>query len=148
MSLYGINDLQISGRLTRDPEFRSAQNGNEYASVSVAVSLYSKSNPKQTLFIDCYLYGSYLINTIKNNSNYKRGAGVFVAGNIQDYTNRVDKTTDKNITTLKLSVVSINQIEFPSVSSDNSTSPQTNQNTTSRVAEPDHDYETEDDVPF
>jgi single stranded DNA-binding protein len=148
MSLYGINEFHISGRLTRDPEYRSAQNGNEYANISIATSLYSKSNPKQTLFIDCYVYGSYLINSIKNNSNYKRGASVFVAGNIQGYTNRVNKTTDENLTTLKLNVVSINQIEFPSVSSDNSTSPQTNQNNQYRVAEPDNDYETEDDVPF
>lgn len=151
MELYGINDLHISGRLTRDPEFKFAQNGNEYANISIAKSLYSKSNPNQTLFIDCYVYGNYLINAIKNNPNYRRGAGVLVSGNIQGYKNRTNKTTNEELVTLKLNILTINQIEFPSISSDGPPQQKFNNqnNNSSNMDESlQEEYVPEEDIPF
>ena len=85
-----MNNVILSGRLTRDPEVRHSQNGNEDRSVArytLAVArVYSKEN-KQTDFINCVEFGKLAEFAEKY---FHKGIKLIVRGRIQtgSYTNR------------------------------------------------------------
>lgn len=85
-----MNNVILSGRLTRDPEVRHSQNGNEdriVARYTLAVArVYSKEN-QQTDFINCVEFGKLAEFAEKY---FHRGLKLIVRGRIQtgSYTNR------------------------------------------------------------
>lgn len=115
MELYGINCLHINGRLTKDPEFKFAPNGHEYAIICLAKNFYdNKTKKQQPMYIDCFAYGAYLINAISSNLNYKKGATVVISGNIQGYNSRTNDSGE-SITTIKMNLNTIVHVEFPTI---------------------------------
>lgn len=84
-----MNNVILSGRLTRDPEVRHSQNGNEekvVARYTLAVDrIYSKEN--QADFINCVEFGKLAEFAEKY---FHRGLKLIVRGRIQtgSYTNR------------------------------------------------------------
>ena len=85
-----MNNVILSGRLTRDPEVRHSQNGNEdriVARYTLAVDrVYSKEN-QQTDFINCVEFGKLAEFAEKY---FRKGIKLIVRGRIQtgSYTNR------------------------------------------------------------
>ena len=85
-----MNNVILSGRLTRDPEVRHSQNGNEdriVARYTLAVDrVYSKEN-QQTDFINCVEFGKLAEFAEKY---FHKGIKLIVRGRIQtgSYTNR------------------------------------------------------------
>ena len=85
-----MNNVILSGRLTRDPEVRHSQNGNEdriVARYTLAVDrIYSKEN-QQTDFINCVEFGKLAEFAEKY---FHKGIKLIVRGRIQtgSYTNR------------------------------------------------------------
>lgn len=85
-----MNNVILSGRLTRDPEVRHSQNGNEdriVARYTLAVDrVYSKEN-QQTDFINCVEFGKLAEFAEKY---FYKGIKLIVRGRIQtgSYTNR------------------------------------------------------------
>lgn len=85
-----MNNVILSGRLTRDPEVRHSQNGNEdrvVARYTLAVDrIYSKEN-QQADFINCVEFGKLAEFAEKY---FHRGLKLIVRGRIQtgSYTNR------------------------------------------------------------
>ena len=84
-----MNNVILSGRLTRDPEVRHSQNGNEekvVARYTLAVDrIYSKEN--QADFINCVEFGKLAEFAEKY---FHRGLKLIVRGRIQtgSYTNK------------------------------------------------------------
>ena len=85
-----MNNVILSGRLTRDPEVRHSQNGNEdriVARYTLAVDrVYSKEN-QQADFINCVEFGKVAEFAEKY---FHKGIKLIVRGRIQtgSYTNR------------------------------------------------------------
>ena len=85
-----MNNVILSGRLTRDPEVRHSQNGNEdrvVARYTLAVDrIYSKEN-QQVDFINCVEFGKLAEFAEKY---FYKGIKLIVRGRIQtgSYTNR------------------------------------------------------------
>ena len=85
-----MNNVILSGRLTRDPEVRHSQNGNEdrvVARYTLAVDrIYSKEN-QQADFINCVEFGKLAEFAEKY---FYKGIKLIVRGRIQtgSYTNR------------------------------------------------------------
>lgn len=85
-----MNNVILSGRLTREPEVRHSQNGNEdrvVARYTLAVDrIYSKEN-QQADFINCVEFGKLAEFAEKY---FHRGLKLIVRGRIQtgSYTNR------------------------------------------------------------
>lgn len=85
-----MNNVILSGRLTRDPEVRHSQNGNEekvVARYTLAVDrVYSKEN-QQADFINCVEFGKLAEFAEKY---FYKGIKLIVRGRIQtgSYTNR------------------------------------------------------------
>lgn len=80
-----MNQLVISGRLTRDAVVRTAKNGNPYATFCVAVPDSWKR--EKTYFINCVAFGNVALSIEKNTG---KGLRVIVKGSIEtrDYTKR------------------------------------------------------------
>ena len=55
------NMIMIHGRLTRDPELKTASTGSEYCNITVAVDSFN-GKEKETDFFDCTAHPVYLIN--------------------------------------------------------------------------------------
>jgi len=93
--MRGFSKAIITGNLTRDPELRSTQSGNNVCSFSVAVNrVYRDTNGEQkedVSFIDCSAWGK-LGETISQYA--KKGSGVLVSGRLNQRTWE-DKTGNK-----------------------------------------------------
>ena len=76
-----LNHITIMGRLTRDPELRSTQNGVSVAALTVAVDRDGTSgNEKKTDFIDCVAWRG----TAEFISKYfRKGSMIIVVGKLQ-----------------------------------------------------------------
>ena len=77
-----MNRIQLSGRLTRDPEVRYTQTGRPVASFSLAVNRYIPGNTgeQKADFINCVAWG-VLAENIGN--SYQKGMMVWADGRIQ-----------------------------------------------------------------
>lgn len=92
-----MNKVQLTGRLTRDPEIRYTNGGSSVASFSVAVDRRFKKDGEQSAdFIPCTAFGK----TGEFIEKYfHKGSGIELSGRIQtgSYTNKDGKkvyTTD------------------------------------------------------
>ena len=77
-----LNRIDIMGRLTRDPEYRTTGNGTSVANFSVAVERDFKTDSaeKETDFIDCVAWRQ----TAEFVTKYmKKGSMVVVSGRLQ-----------------------------------------------------------------
>lgn len=77
-----LNHITIMGRLTRDPELRSTQNGTSVASFTVAVDrdYQPGGSEKQTDFIECVAWrgtGEFV------SKYFRKGSMIVVAGRLQ-----------------------------------------------------------------
>ncbi len=72
-----MTTIQISGRLTKDPEQKTVGQGY-LANFGVAVDQFKKGE-KTTMFYDCTAWGG-LSNTIAQ--HFHKGDGIVVAGNL------------------------------------------------------------------
>lgn len=84
-----MNQVFISGRLTKDPELQQSKGGKAYARVSVAVDRgYSKDEKKRredageqtTDFVQVVLFGQTAEYLVRNGA---RGARVIIAGRME-----------------------------------------------------------------
>jgi len=97
----GINNVNISGNVTRDAELNQPRT---CAKFSVAVSTWSKDGDK-TAFVDCKILGKRADSL---SSYIGKGAKVAISGRL-DQSTWQDKSTGKNRS--KLEVI-VNEIEF------------------------------------
>lgn len=76
-----LNKITVQGRLTRDPELRTTQNGKNVVNFSIACERDREVNGERpTDFIDCVGWGS----TADFINNYfHKGMMAFVAGRLQ-----------------------------------------------------------------
>lgn len=65
-----MNNVVISGRLTRDAQIRNTKNGNPYATFTVAVP--DTWNREKTYFINCKAFGNVVANISKYTGKGKR----------------------------------------------------------------------------
>lgn len=77
-----MNEVFISGRLTKDPELQYSKGGKAYAMVSVAVDRgYSKDEKKRRAdFFQVVLFGQTAEFLVRNGA---RGARVIIAGRME-----------------------------------------------------------------
>lgn len=76
-----MNDVKLTGNLTRDPEIRSVGNGATVANFTVATSRnYKKKDGtygKETAFVDCEAWDS---GAVKVGETLSKGSSVLVSG--------------------------------------------------------------------
>ncbi|WP_317304851.1 single-stranded DNA-binding protein [Acidaminococcus intestini] len=101
-----MNNVNLMGRLTRDPEARTTQSGQSVASFTLAVDRSTKGpkGEKETDFINCVAFGK----TAEVVCTYvSKGQRLIVQGRIQtgSYT---DKNGNKRYTTN----ISVSTVEF------------------------------------
>jgi len=83
-----VNSVVFSGNLTRDPDYKSLNNGNSVVDFSVAVNYYNNRDKKENVsFVNCKSFG---VTADFVNKYFKKGSGIIVYGCI-----RTDKWEDK-----------------------------------------------------
>lgn len=99
-----MNSVNITGRLTKNPETGKATSGNDYCRFSVAVDDYGSNNTKKTSFIDVTAWG----NTAANVAKFcVKGSMVGVSGRLQQ-----DTWTAKDGTARSTLKVIANSVDF------------------------------------
>lgn len=95
---YMLNQLIIVGRMVREPEIKTSENGTKYTNITLAIPRCYKNEEGQydTDFVDCVLFNGMAENT----SLYcKKGDLLGVKGRIQskneDGKNRVEVFAEK-----------------------------------------------------
>lgn len=86
-----MNQVVLTGRLTRDPELRETQSGKVVASFTLAVDRYKEGAD----FINCVVWGTQAENLFKYQS---KGSQVGVVGKIQVRDYEDDKGNKRYIT--------------------------------------------------
>lgn len=101
-----LNVITLVGRLTRDPELRQTQSGNAIGSFTIACDDGRKgpNGEKQTLFIDCSLFGQQTDTLIKF---FKKGSVIAVYGRLVSR-----KYVNKEGVTVTSYSVNCDRIEF------------------------------------
>lgn len=123
-----INNVNLSGRLTRDPELRTTQGGTEVLDFSIAVSEWQKDHEYANYF-DCVMFGKRASSV----SQYlSKGSKVSLSGRLHQ--NRWQDQQGNN--RYKVNVV-VSDIEFMSTSKKQANEP---------VADDTSLYE--EDIPF
>ena len=86
-----LNVITMVGRLTRDPELRKTNSGNQVGGFTIACDDGRKgpNGEKQTLFMDCNIFGAQSDTLAKF---FRKGKPIGVEGQIQtrEYTDRDD----------------------------------------------------------
>lgn len=82
-----MNMIAIMGRLTKEPEIRTAQNGNSVARFGVAVDFF-KGKEKATDYFNCVAFGNLADNIQKY---FRKGDQIGITGTIHQ-----DKYKDKS----------------------------------------------------
>jgi len=79
-----LNRIILVGRLTRDPELRKTTNGTSIASFSIAVddSYKQPDGTKNTLFMNCKIFGNRAENVVKF---VRKGSLVSVDGRLSSF---------------------------------------------------------------
>lgn len=99
-----MNSIIIMGRLTKDPETGSSQNGNTYARFAIAVDRRFKKDGEQDAdFFNCSAFGKKAEFVEKY---MKKGTKVVISGEM-----RMDRVTKDGKTTTYPKVM-VNDIEF------------------------------------
>ena len=84
-----MNSIIITGRLGRDPELKTAQNGTEYTNFAVAVDRRpEKDGTKKTDWFNCTAFGKMAAFVT---TYFKKGDGIEIRGRMED-----DAYQDKN----------------------------------------------------
>jgi single-strand DNA-binding protein len=95
--LYDLNEIRITGRLTRDPELKTTQNGKAIVKFGVAVHRGENDN---VMFFNCHAWekvGEFIA------GNFKKGDPVFLCGHLHqrkwedETTHAVNNYIDINI---------------------------------------------------
>ena len=101
-----MNKITIIGRLTRDPELKTANSGTEYCKFSVAVDRRKQKDKEQvTDFFDATAWGK---SGVFVNQYFKKGDGIIMEGRMES-----DRYTDKDGKNRVSWGVTVEQIEFP-----------------------------------
>lgn len=97
-----MNNINLTGRLTRDPELRYSQSGTAIANFSLAVN--REYNHEETDFIDCVAFGR----TAEAVGTYmKKGSQIGVTGSLQ-----IESYTKKDGTKGKAAKVVLKHFDF------------------------------------
>ena len=97
-----MNTINLTGRLTRDPELRYSQNGTAVTAFSLAVA--RQFNRDTTDFIDCVAFGK-TAEIIAHHLN--KGSQIGVTGSLQ-----IESYTKKDGTKAKAVKVKVDSFEF------------------------------------
>lgn len=101
-----MNKIIITGRLTRDPDLRTCNNGTEVCNFSLAVDRrVKKDQEKKTDFIDCTAWGKTAVFV---NTYLHKGDGANVEGRMES-----NMWTDKDGNKRVSWSVTVDNIEFP-----------------------------------
>lgn len=78
-----MNHIIITGRLGRDPELKTAQNGTEYVKFSVAVDRRKKKGEDhpRTDWFECAAFGKQAVFI---NTYWKKGDGIEITGRMEN----------------------------------------------------------------
>ena len=83
-----MNKITITGRLTRDPEMKTLENGMEKCRFTVAVDRkHKKDKPAKTDFFDCDAWSGTAAFV---NAWFKRGSAITVIGRMESSTSEKD----------------------------------------------------------
>ncbi len=102
-----MNKIIISGRLTRDPELKTANSGTELCKFTVAVERRRKdrNDQKVTDFLDCTAWGR---TGVFVNTYFHKGDGITVEGRMES-----EKWTDRDGNKRTSWGVQVETVEFP-----------------------------------
>lgn len=104
-----MNNVQLSGRLTKDPDVRTTTGGKKYARITVAVSRNHKTASQQADFINCVAWDK-LADILEK--YFQKGKGIVISkGRIT--TNAFTNKEGKRVNTTD---VTIEEMEFPLLS--------------------------------
>ena len=163
-----INEVIISGRMTRDPEMKYSQNNVAYVKICIAVNYWFKDETgnfvEQTSFVDAIAYGKTAQTCVET---LKKGSPVMLQGYL-----KTRSYTDQNNVNRKITEININKVyplerdenyvpnnEYKQGNQSNQNAHSgSNKNTNNQHDEPDNfpnydpnqygDISTENDVPF
>ena len=87
-----MNQIVISGRLTKDVEVKTSSSGTNYARFTLAVDKIGKDKEKKTIFVDCTAFG--------HQSNFlakytHKGSRVIVSGELDCQTKEYEDGTKR-----------------------------------------------------
>lgn len=101
-----MNKIIITGRLVRDPELRTCNNGTEVCNFTLAVDRrYKKGDEKETDFIDCTAWGK---TGVAVSTYLHKGDGANVEGRMEN-----SPWTDKDGKKRASWHVTVDNLEFP-----------------------------------
>lgn len=102
-----MNNCVFAGRLTRDPELKTANSGTELCNFTIAVDRRRKgqNGEKEADFVDCTAWGK---TGVFVNTYFKKGDGVTVSGRMES-----DKWTDRDGNKRISWKCQIDTVEFP-----------------------------------
>lgn len=144
-----MKKIIVTGNVGRDPELRADQNGNQFATFSVGVSVGTKQNPK-TDWVDITCNGK-LADVARN--YVKKGAKLLVEGfpSVNAYINKENKA----VGTLRISASNFEFIGSRQENSDDSSQDHSNDNNSSVYSLPESSNNSgndmtlkSDDIPF
>lgn len=100
-----MNQVNLIGRLTQDPELRTAKNGNPFVAFTIAINEWGQQN--NTNFINCFAWNK----TAENMDRFlKKGSLVAVEGSLRSRTT-TDDATQRRMTQLSVSVFRVEFLE-------------------------------------
>ena len=102
-----MNVIIITGRLGKDPELKTAANGNEYLNFNVAVDRkMKKGEEKKTDWFRCVAFGKLAVFIC---TYFKKGNGIEIVGRMENDPYK-DKETGKTVSSWQLLVETV---DFP-----------------------------------
>lgn len=99
-----INKVILMGRLTADPELKTANSGTSVVQFTVAVNRAYSKDEQKTDFIDCTAFNKKAEFLSKY---FRKGSSVIVFGNIQ-----IDPFTDKDGNKRKSTRIIVDELQF------------------------------------
>ena len=76
-----MNNIIITGRLTKDPELRTTNSGTEVCNITVAVDRFAKKGEeKKADFIDCTVWSK---SGVFVSTYFKKGDGIVIRGRLE-----------------------------------------------------------------
>ncbi len=104
--MYGINQTQHLGNLTRDPELRYTPSGKAVARISIACNYPIKKDDEWTQGVDFITYIAWERTAEIAGEHLRKGSKVFIEGRVKPRKYEKDGsmvyTTDLVVTTLRL----------------------------------------------
>ena len=101
-----MNSIIITGRLGRDPELKTAQNGTEYTNFAVAVDRRpEKDGTKKTDWFNCTAFGKMAAFVT---TYFKKGDGIVVEGALESDTYEAKDGTKRTKWSIR-----VEEVEFP-----------------------------------